>query len=261
MLLLAAPLVMALDVDCRFADREIEIDGVLDEWQGAMSWIDEESGVAVGLLNDSDYLYVAFSSRDSDVNRQAMMLGLELWLDPKGDAPSFGIRFPVGAFKAGQSPRDFRGRNRDEMQRTLEATLDRLEILGPGADDAKAVDLGDLHGIEVGVVTAGKFAYELKLPLRQSDSHPDALGAAPGDKLALRLETGDMEAMREQMRGSSGMGRGGGMSGGSGGGMGRGGGTGRGMGGGRGGPGGGARQSRPEPLKVKAKIQLASAAE
>ena len=56
---------------------------------------DEESGVAVGLLNDNDYLYVAFSSRDSDVNRQAMTLGLELWLDPKGDGPaSFGIRFP-----------------------------------------------------------------------------------------------------------------------------------------------------------------------
>ena len=60
-------------------DREVEIDGEMNEWQGVMTMIGK-TGLAIGIFNDNDYLYVCLRSSDRDVNHVAVRLLAELCL-------------------------------------------------------------------------------------------------------------------------------------------------------------------------------------
>ena len=84
------------------------------------------------------------------------------------------------------------------------------DALPPGAVRGSAVlKLRDLlWSPEVGIALAsgteaGTLAYEIKLPLAPSSSHPSAVGAQPGRTIALGLFTPDVpKATRRKDRGS-----------------------------------------------------------
>ncbi len=257
----------------RWRDRDVAIDGVIGvegevdrEWAGARTALEDEDA-SVGLLNDSEYLYVSLVLRDPALQRQMVGMGFTVWFDSGGGKDrKFGIRFPLGLGQSGfpmaeEGPpalgrrgRGGDGEFRDHLQETLEAMTD-LEILGPGKEDRRKMHVFDAGGVEVEMGTAdGALVYELRVPLVSSDAHPYAIGVEPGGKIGVGLETTriDMRAMREEMRnrGPGGMGGGRGMPGGGmpGGGM---------PGGGRGGM-GGRRPQMPDPLELWAKVRLAS---
>ena len=80
-------------LDSGYRDRDIEIDGTIAEWDGVMTDLDKV-GLAVGVLNDEEFLYVSVSSWEPDVNRQVLMLGLTVRLDPKsGTGEILGLRW------------------------------------------------------------------------------------------------------------------------------------------------------------------------
>jgi hypothetical protein len=121
--------------------------------------------------------------------------------------------------------------------------MNELEILGPGKDESVRMPIDEAKGINVTVkLSSGTLVYELKIPLSQDEQNPYAIGAKAGSSIGTMLETPKIN--RSNMR----RGMAGGMSG----------------GGGRGGmggmPGGGMRFKMPGPLKIKAIVQLASAA-
>ncbi len=240
-----------LTLDSNWRDREIIVDGIHDEWEGGLTYIEKEH-VSVGLLNDDEYMYICLVTRDRDIRRRVIQSGFTLWFDPDGSKDkTFGIRYPLGMIEMGRRMRG-RGEGRDDetLRENFAESLREIEILGPDKDDRRRLSVAEVTGIEIRIrISNEMLVYETKVPLIQNDQHPYAIGAGSGQLIGVGLETAkfDREAMRERMAGGPGGGRrpGGGMGGG-----GRGG-----MGGGRRGSG---RPQIPEQFKLWASVQLAS---
>lgn len=253
----------ATDLNSMWKNRDITIDGIDNEWEDTRVYL-KDADASVSVLNDSEFVYVSFVTAKEETIRQATAMGLILWFDAAGGKDkTFGIRFPLGMMESGMTPpRDFSEEGSDEeraadrAERFKKSTLE-MEILGPGEDDARRVQVATLEGIEARAsLSADKLVYELKIPIVKSDLHPFAIGAKPGERIGMGIETPeiDRDAMRERIGGGGREGGppgggmpGGGMSGGRHGGGMHGGGT-------RGGSG----FERPKPLKVWTKVQLAA---
>ena len=232
-----------------WSDREVRIDGVNDEWQGATTFI-EDKDVSIGLLNDDEFLYVSLSSNDS-LRMQVMRTGLTVWFDPEGGTDEwYGINFPTGAQGRMQAMqgRGRRGGDGDRDPQSRRPTVDDdpmmyIALVGPGELGRRRIPIERVTGIEVKIGNDfGRFVYELKVPLPRDADHLFGIGTKAGAVLGVGLETGDMPGMGRGSRGGLG-GPGGGLGGPGGGGGGRGGGGGGrgGGGGGRGGTGGGSQ--------------------
>ena len=237
------------------------------EWAGSRFALEDEN-VAVGLLNDGEYIYLSLETRDRRLGMQLLGMGFTVWFDPDGgDDKVLGVEFPLEGRTGmrgmrGMEPgmeRSSEPPDPEEFRKHLEesiASMDEFVIHGPRKDEIHPRVIDEGKGVEVRIAPAGGgLVYELKVPLAITTEHPYAIGTRPGDVIGVGLETAemDMSAMRDKM---GGRGMGGGMGGRPGGGMG--GGRGGGMGGG---PMGGGRPEMPEPLKVWAKVQLAGSAE
>jgi len=258
------------ELESKRRDREIVIDGQLDDWAGAVSYMEKEN-VAIGIFNDDEFLYLCLSSGEPKVRNQIMMRGMTLWLDAQGGKnKNFGIRFPLGMMESMGSEFRMLTRGREsvpdqdlqKLEENFATSLAEIEILGPDKEDKRRLARKATTGIEVDAkLASGTLVYEIKIPLAKSDRYPYAIGTA--DKIiGVGVETPEvnMEEMRAQMRERGGMGGGRGGMGGGRGGMG---GSRGGMGGGRGGMGGGrgggmpGGREMPEPLKAWAKVTLA----
>ncbi len=231
-------------------DREVVIDGKHDDWLNALMYFEEEY-ISLGLLNDESFLYVCMIVENPMIRSQIMRQGLTLWFDPAGGKKRiFGIKFPVGMPEeamqmmrtqekdAPMKPR--RGEPNSERVRQIPLRqMTELEILGPGKNESIRLPIEEAKGININLsASSGTIVYELKIPLSQDEQNPYAIGAQAGSSIGIRLETPKIS--RSNMRR--------GMGGVPGRGMGR-------M------PGGGMRFRMLEPLKVKAIVRLASAAE
>jgi hypothetical protein len=236
-------------------DGAIVADGDFGDWYGNLQPFGEHP-VSLQALNDKDFLYLRMTASDSATRMEIMRQGLTVWFDPSGgDKKKFGIRYPVVEHGSGPGDegREGRRRGREEGMEPMHPA-DRVDILGPGKDDARSLTHQALSGVDVAVrEEQGTLHYELKVPLAKSADHPYAIGTEAGKSIGLGLETGKFQQPSHEGRGGGGGGFGG--MGGRGGGMGGHGGGGRG-GGGRGG-GEGRGFEPPKPLKAWATVAIA----
>ena len=120
----------------------------------------------------------------------------------------------------------------------------QVELVGPGELNRRRLPLPLTGGLDVAVRNSGPtFVYELKVALRRDDGHRMGLGAAPGARIGVGLETGNIG---EPGRGGPGGFAGGGFGGRSG------------QGGVGAGSGAGGRPERVAPLKVWVRVPLAA---
>ena len=245
-------------------DAAIVADGDFGDWYGNLQPFGDHP-VSIQALNDRDFLYLRLTASDASTRMEIMRLGLTVWFDPSGgEKKKFGIRYPVVEHGSGPGAEEgqrggHRGPGRghsgeDAMDPPHPA--DRVDILGPGKDDARSLTHQALSGVEVAVrEEQGVLQYELKVPLARSGEHPYAIGTEAGKTIGVGLETGKFEQPSHEGRGGGG-GFGGGGGGGRGGGMG-----GHGGGGGRGGGSRGGGEGRgfdaPKPLKAWATVAIA----
>ncbi len=236
-------------------DSEVTIDGRHDDWLNALMYFEEEN-ISLGLQNDESFLYICMVVENPMIRSQIMGQGLMLWFEPAGGKKRiFGIKYPVGMpeeerqmrrMREGDAPMKPRREEQEPegIRQTPMRQMTELEILGPGKDERIRLPIKEAKGININLsASSGTLVYELKIPLSQDEQNPYAIGTQAGSSIGIRLETPKIN--RSNMR----RGMAGGMPGGGGrGGMGR-------M------PGGGMGFRMPEPLKVKAIVQLASAAE
>jgi hypothetical protein len=86
--------------------------------------------------------------------------------------------------------------------------LDRFDLLGPGKNQRRLVDVTPDLGIEIASgVRAGEVIYEAKIPLAVSATHTYAIGTSPGRTIGLGLATPERPAdrsRRQPLVGSSG---------------------------------------------------------
>lgn len=232
----------------RWPSEAIVIDGHEGDWQDHMVFL-EDHEVGVGIANDSTHLYICLSTSSHQIQRQIRLAGFVVWLDAEGGkAKTFGIRFPVGL--AGETPPGFGGAPIGDAGAQPRPAQDRgvVEIIGPEKDTVRRMRVEALTGIELQLTSAlGEMVYEIKVPLRPTDSWPYAIGSEPGVEIGVGFDVqepnrGARLAARPGMGGRPG-GIGGGIDGGP-----------RGGRPGGFGPGG---LNRPEPFELWTRVQLA----
>lgn len=249
-------------------DGAITIDGKQDDWRGPLQEFGKDP-VSVQVASDGQFFYMRLASSDPATRMQLTRLGFTVWIDPKGGTKKIlGIRYPVfeqgegeggrggfggfgrGGYGGGTERRRPEGGDGEGRDGTAEFTPpERVDVLGPGKDDARSLTRDHLQGVEVAMaLDQGTVLYELKVPLRATADRPYAVGAGTGDTIGLGLESAKFE--RPSMGG-----REGGMGGRGGGGFGGGGMGGHRGGGMRGGEGRGGFQP-PKQLKDWATVTL-----
>jgi hypothetical protein len=244
-------------------DREVTIDGVDAEWENAVTYV-EDKNVAIGLLNDGEYLYICLASIDFQRVHQMIGSGLTVWFDPEGGKEkTLGINFPLGMQFSREDMRPEKMSmsresmpDPEELREMVEESAKEMVILGP--EKGKSLRMLTHGSQEIAVklgYSGGKLVYELRVPLVQDPQHPNAIGAGASETIGVGLETAefDMDMMRDRMRERKGGGMPPGGQGTPPGGMRGGGMRGGGMRGGRM-PGG----QRRERLELWTKVQLAS---
>ncbi len=186
---LAAPCLAKGKLDSRWLDREIVVDGEIDEWREALVYFGSVDAF-VGLYNDSTSLYVCLYSQNPEVSNQLATDGLRLRIESKKSG-AFVVHFPRG------ERRDPGSERRPDGDRTPAAT-DVVELTLPGRRDPVAVAPRGEAGLEARVSHRGSFAYELRLPLAPAEGSPWAPGLFPGDRFKLLIENPRIDTMLDE---------------------------------------------------------------
>lgn len=246
-------------------DGSLSVDGSAADWRDGLTYL-KGPGLSFGARNDGKFLYLCIFSSDPQVGSRAMYRGLTVAFGDK-----LTVQFPEGLMASNGGARPSGPPDRARMRERAAQSLDSLMLRVPGTPDPLQFPVDNKLGVEVRITTEPDFVYELKVPLVRSEAFPYAIGAAPGDKITVRVDTPELEPpAADERRGGPGGGMhrgglGGGMRGGMGGGM-RGG-MGGGMHGGMGRGGGGERPdgmgerppTMPRPIRFTARIRLAVA--
>lgn len=191
----------------------INVDANQREWWGSLTEIG--SDLSIGIRNDADDLYLSLMTSDRELVDQMMFQGLVVWFDPGGQkAESFGVRFPLGVMAdgrpgslgagggptAGAPPEGLRPGELDPAtrDRMYERSLAGGNLLVAPGDTIRITD-------EMGIAFEGRaeyggFTYELRVPLRTGPGRPYAIGAEPGQTIAIGFATPevDMDALLDR---------------------------------------------------------------
>jgi hypothetical protein len=161
----------------------IVIDGLLADWP-ALGALDR--GPDLGALNDEEFLYLAVSGKDPRL-LPPLATGLILWIDPAGRrSRAFGVRVPgvLQPLLPGMTPEAA-----PKAGAYSTKVLDRLDVLGPGENQRRLVDLTPDMGIELAYgYTEGEIVYELKIPLEKTSARSIAVNPA-GRPIGLGVAT------------------------------------------------------------------------
>ncbi len=170
LVVLAAGVALSADnpVQSRWRTEDVRIDGVMADWPGQV-FVSKE--VSASVANDAQDLYILVATADPAVKRQLTRAGLSVYIDPKGGkGESFGIRLPpLGSrLEPGNAPTGAQ----DDV-----TILSYFDVLGPGADDIRRVELADGTGIDLRIGTdEATFFLELKVPFATATGRPHAPG-------------------------------------------------------------------------------------
>ena len=184
--------------DSKGRDGAIAVDGTFEDWYGHLDPFGSDP-IAVQFLNDGEFLYVRLTASDAAARMQIMRLGMTIWFDPSGGTKKkFGIRYPVVDPPSRLAA--LRGRRRRTARdgpppEDSAPPRDRIDILGPGKDDARSLTRDHLPGVDVAIhAEQGTLQYELKVPLARSGDRPYAIETAPGKTIGVGVETGKLQS-------------------------------------------------------------------
>jgi hypothetical protein len=207
-----------LKLDSHWLDRNITIDGDDSDWQD-LKWYVKDWPVDIGIANDADFLYVNLSTADRSLQRQAIMRGFELWVDPGGGKGRvLGVRYPLGmagrdresfeesrlgpsagAYRFGrrnQNDEISRLKGPEQLQKAFERMLtsQRPMLLGKGEQEIRALNMSNDEDVRVAVTySEGRLVYEARFRLRGSYPLP-TLPSKEGKSIGIGFRTRDSAA-------------------------------------------------------------------
>ena len=188
------------ELKSRWRDREIVVDGKESEWGNYIQYYHEKSKTIICMFNDETYLYIKVSTPNRMMQQQLTVQGFTIWFDPEcSQKKTFGIHFPIGLqnYKKNTIRLDTRNRSRKEqaeLKKIIEESQSKVEILGPGLDEAFIMSTADAekNGISVRIGRQAEImVYELKVPLDKSGQHYYAIGTRIAGKIGIGFETGE----------------------------------------------------------------------
>ncbi len=234
-------------------DREIKIDGNIDNWTNNMQYLENEN-LNIGIANDNDFLYLCISMSNKSLARQIIMQGLTAWFNSAGiNKGTLGIHYPIGIINMYSNViKVLFGKNTD---RSLNDALkndffrqqfDELEIFKSRNGKPAVYNVAGVMGTEVYITNYDEIlTYELKLPLSKSTNYIASIAKNPGESVRLIFQTRENNIFENMNSDNGGGGDPGRTSGG----------RGRGMRGG--GSSGGYKKQKAEPLSLEISVQLA----
>jgi hypothetical protein len=245
------------EIESRWRDREITIDGDASDWRGTEQYADDDKGVRFAVFNDGESLYMCLTTWNAKTQQQILTRGMTFWFDAEGgDKKTYGIDYPIQ--KSPEEMKSLRGMRESASQDRAKAIQDllvrsRSEMMIGRTGDSKGhwmfAEDADTLGIEAALALDARIlVLEMKVPLAGGDLLPFPGGISEKGIAGIGFEMGrmDMSAIRDQMmQGRPQGGMGGGRPGG-------------GMGGRGGGGRGGMRETMEEEIEVWAKVRLAA---
>jgi hypothetical protein len=182
----------SLQLTSRWSNSNVKIDGVDSEWRDALTYA-RASDASLGVKNDTDYLYVCFTTSNRQRQVQMLAFGCTAWFSQEGkEERFFGIHFPLGG--QFQALRLLTQENAtEELQQLIQASQRDLELVGPAETDRRRVMDRQAAGIEARLAYSEEtFVYELKVPLRKTVDHPFAIGTGDLHTISVGFETGQI---------------------------------------------------------------------
>ena len=141
-------------VQSMFVSTPPRIDGDLSEWQKIPVALFDDRKIAMGAMNDGQYLYVAGRCVEEELTRSIKRSGLTVWIDPEGKkSKDLELRYPASRdAQPDQTRGGFWQIMSDDQKKKASEKLDQMK---------KGVLLIDKHVIDSRVFvpdTAGGFA-------------------------------------------------------------------------------------------------------
>ena len=184
------------------------VDGSDSDWPDSAFHYFEKKDVSIGFCHNDSFLFAALKSTNQEIVPQVMQ-GFTVWFQARdGSAPKMGIHFPMGRPQMGPGMMEHPGKTEPEPGKPNMAMIPQdFEVLVP----SKALKQRILFGLaasyglgaKVSLDGSGKFIYELKVPLVQSDNHLFAVWYQKGEDtgIEISLESDGLEPLA--MRGNS----------------------------------------------------------
>ena len=194
------------DLESRWRDRDITIDGSAAEWSGLIQYPHEDQ-FGIGIINDEKYLYLCMVTLDESLGRQIERFGFTAWFTATGsNGKRLGVHFPVGLTAGSFKGAGMRGQQEGEEQarrQQLEASLQNIELIGPAQHDSLFMKtrIAETFGIVARIqATPQNFVYELKIPLHADSLNKYALDIGNNGIIRAHVETcvPDFEALHDQ---------------------------------------------------------------
>jgi hypothetical protein len=206
-----------MHLNSNWRDRSVTIDGSSDDWEGQLRPVGDGAAY-VGIMNDSNFVYVCLMTAKADLQRRLNGMGLLVTFQPEGkDKPPLGIHYPVRPLGPERAPRATQTNEESQQDRTPEdrafvRDLAVAEIVGKNGQDRTRISIDSMPGAEVKI--SGQkawFVYELKIPMAAAGRYPVAIDSKAGQNVTIRLqiEKPDLSRMRDREPGGGEPGRGG----------------------------------------------------
>jgi len=185
----------------RWRDREIVVDGKLDDWEGLQTTLaakERATETRIGVANDGEAIYLSLETADPNLARLISHRGLTVWLDPAGGkAQTLGVRFPLPAARPPSRWGEIGGSAPGGAQ------LDRLELLGPEPYTRKELSAPGADGVQAALgAEGGRIGYELRVPIAASPAW--GLRVKPGAKIGVGLVSRGVAPRPMRRRGEGG---------------------------------------------------------
>jgi hypothetical protein len=182
--------------------NSMTVDGSDADWSDSAFHYFEKKDVSIGFCHNDSFLFVALRSTNQEIVPQVMQ-GFTVWFKAQdGKGPKMGIHFPVGRPQMGPVMTEHPGKIEPEPGKPDFTMVPQdFEILVP----SKALKQKILFGLaasyglgaKVSLDGSGKFVYELKVPLVQTDDHLFAVWYQKGENTSIEitLESDGFEPM------------------------------------------------------------------
>jgi hypothetical protein len=112
--------------------NNIVVDGDESDWESAVSFFDESSGLMYSIANDTANIYILLKATDQAAMTKFVMGGVEIWISADGkDKRKTGIKYPIPlSWEERFASRDRNATREDVRRRESERTYKTMDLRG-----------------------------------------------------------------------------------------------------------------------------------
>ncbi|MFZ1291786.1 MAG: hypothetical protein WAR79_16940 [Melioribacteraceae bacterium] len=200
-----------IEINSKWREKDIIVDGNKKDWERNLNYFEDEK-VAIGVLNDSENIYLCLTTSDRSKVMKILNNGFTIWFDSQNsDEEMFGIQYPIkkdfddemNMMIETKGRNDLNERNNksrpnedfpNRMIERLKAEQNEILIVNEDNFPLNVYKLRNDSGLEISVnIEQNQFVYELKIPFAENKSRKVYVNAFPNEELNLGFATGEMK--------------------------------------------------------------------